>query len=533
MDVGTKIAQLEKAVKDLQRASRLSYASLDDTALEVRDAGGALRGIVGQQGDGTTAVNIVNGGPPPAPATPSAAPALGGVSVGWGGTFANGAVIPMDWARVEVHASPTAAFDPTADTLKATIETAQGGIVYIPSAVPLYVALLARNTSGAASPATAVVGPYAPKPVAGEIGIGEITETLIADGAVTTPKVFANAVTTAKLAAGSVDATAIKADAITGKVITGGQVNGAVVTGGVVQTGTSGTRVRMAPDAGGDASPGLALYSGVTGESVPGRLWSTVLNYSGTVQPAAWLTAPSVDSGSAYLRLVSSAAGKGGRFQVATNTSRDFAYVLGADGGETGASQVETWAQNGTSGPSSVLQVKGTQVYMRSAAIDLVGPLTVTGDLTIAGTSQDRGYTAFQARSSATADSGTEQIALTQTGVVIKNGRAYRLRVRGLAVNKTANTGVRIRIRRTNISGAIWLDTFTITTPNANANYQYNNETIVINDTGADITSTFVMTWVSVAAGNSFLNTGNGIYTTMEILDAGSAADFSTAQSAT
>ena len=259
-DIGAELARLRKDVDILKRASRLSSASLDDTALEVRDDTGSLRGILGQQGDGTTAVNIVNGGPPPAPATPTAAPALGGVSVGWDGAFADGAIIPLDWARVEVHASPDAAFTPTADTLKATIETAQGGIIYVPTAAPLYVQLLARNTSGAASPATTEVGPYAPKPVAGEIGIGEITETLIADGAVTTPKVYANAVTTAKLAAGSVDATALKADAITGKTITGGVINGAefhsddgagglvdIADGTVVATAANGRKIAIDP----------------------------------------------------------------------------------------------------------------------------------------------------------------------------------------------------------------------------------------------------------------------------------------------
>ncbi|MFF2731769.1 hypothetical protein ACFVS9_28160 [Streptomyces sp. NPDC058008] len=253
MDIGRELAALKKRLETVERSARLSSASLDNTALQVKDGAGSLRGILGQQGDGTTAVNIVNGAAPPAPATPTAAPALGGVSVGWAGAFANGAIIPMDWARVEVHASPAAGFSPTADTLKATIETAQGGIVYIPSTTPLYVALLARNTSGAASPATTTVGPYTPKPVAGEIGIGEITGTLIADNAITTPKVFANAVTTAKLAAGSVDAVALKADAITGKTITGGVINGAefhsdngtgglvdIANGAVIATGASG-----------------------------------------------------------------------------------------------------------------------------------------------------------------------------------------------------------------------------------------------------------------------------------------------------
>ncbi|MGW3400307.1 hypothetical protein [Streptomyces zhihengii] len=226
-DIGKMLADMDRRLKAVERASRLSRASIDDTALEVRDGTGSLRGILGQQADGTTAVNIVNGGPPPAPSTPTAEPALGGIAITWDGQFADGQVIPLDWARIEVHASTEAAFTPTPDTLRATIETAQGGIVYTPSVDPLYVALLARNTSGTASDPTAVVGPYTPKPVSDELGPGVITETHIADGAITTPKVYANAITTALLAAGSVDATALKADAITGKVITGGTINGA------------------------------------------------------------------------------------------------------------------------------------------------------------------------------------------------------------------------------------------------------------------------------------------------------------------
>lgn len=260
MDIGTKLAQLEHRLAAIEGQSRLKSASLDDATLLVRDGTGGLRAEIGKQGDGTTAVNIVNGGPPPAPSTPTVAPALGGVAAGWDGLFADGQVIPMDWSRVEVHAAPGDDFTPTADTLQATIETAQGGIAYIPATVPQYVRLVARNTSGAASVPTDTVGPYAPRPVAGEIGIGEITETLIADGAVTTPKVFANAITTAKLDVGSVDATALKADAITGKTITGGIINGAEFhsddgAGGLVDieaakidaTAANGWKIRIDP----------------------------------------------------------------------------------------------------------------------------------------------------------------------------------------------------------------------------------------------------------------------------------------------
>lgn len=335
--MSTDLAQLGRTIVDLQRRlekveaqSRLKSASIDDAAIVVRDGTGALRGIVGQQGDGTTAVTVVNGAPPPAPSTPTAAPALGGVSAGWDGLFADGAVIPMDWARVEVHASPTDGFTPDAESLVATIETAQGGIAYIPATVPQYVCLLARNTSGAASPATAQVGPYAPKPVAGEIGIGEITETMIGDGAVTTPKVFANAITTGLLAAGAVDAVSLKADAITGKIITGGTINGAdfhsndgagglvdIENGTVLTTAASGWKIAIDPSRphpavvwlddtdtvageinglGDSTRPGLVVSSGAfTDGPVTDWRWVTQMGTTST-GTNSWLTARTRDS---------------------------------------------------------------------------------------------------------------------------------------------------------------------------------------------------------------------------------------------
>jgi len=244
--IARELHDLKQRLARVEKGQRYAHGgSLENSALQVRDATGSLRGIVGQQADGTTAVNVVNGAAPPTPSTPTVAPALGGIAVGWDGTFADSAAMPLDWSRIEVHASTTAGFTPTQDTLQATMETPQGAISYLPATDPTYVRILSRNTSGTASAPTAQVGPYSPRPVAGDIGIGEIVETMISDGAVTSPKIFANAVTTAKLAAGSVDATALKADAITGKTITGGTINGTTITGGTIQTATSGQRITL------------------------------------------------------------------------------------------------------------------------------------------------------------------------------------------------------------------------------------------------------------------------------------------------
>jgi hypothetical protein len=586
-DIGQMLVRLEQRLAAVEAQSRLSHASLDDAALQVKDASGGLRGILGVQIDGTAAVNIVNGGPPPVPSTPSVAPALGGIAAGWDGTFTDGAIIPLDWARVEVHASPTAGFTPTADSLVATIETAQGGIAYVPATAPQYVRLLARNTSGTASAPTSTVGPYAPRPVAGEIGIGEITATLIADGAVTTPKVFANAITTAKLSAGSVDATALKADAITGKTITGGVINGAefhsddgagglvdIQDGTVVTTADSGWQIIVDPSqtlpvidflssdgttagsingTGDESQPGLDISSGpFTDGAVTDWRWVTRMGQDGSTN--GWRTVRVRESDVDVIKGAQLFAGP------------DFAqvsYVDSASPGDSTILQVQpgivildearivldppastqpvifVTAKTGHSGTLIRAQLNGADKFYVTADGAIVGSaLTVGGglagaSLALDGIDQGHGQVVFQARSSATAAVAAESVALTQTGAVLKTGRAYRIQVRGLAQNNTNGTGVRIRVRKTNVTGAVWLDSFTVTTPVANANYQYNNQQVVTNITGSTITATLVMTYASVSGGNSILNTGGGCYTTFEVTDIGDAANFSTAQTIT
>ncbi|WP_331764831.1 hypothetical protein [Streptomyces sp. NBC_01238] len=234
-DIGAALARIEKRLERAERAARLSYASLDDTALEVRDGSGSLRGVFGQQGDGTTAVNVVNGPPPPQPSAPVVVSVLGGVTVSWDGTFADGAVLPLDWSRVEVHASPLAFYTPSTTTLKATIETAQGGTIVIATPDPVHVRLVARSTSGTASAPSTTVGPVGPTPVvATDILDGIVTTVKLADDAVTaakvatgaigTTKITDNAITTPKIVAGAVQAAQIDAEAVNASKIAAGAV---------------------------------------------------------------------------------------------------------------------------------------------------------------------------------------------------------------------------------------------------------------------------------------------------------------------
>ena len=235
MDIGKELVRLQKKVETLQRSPRLTHASIENTAVLVNDGTGSLRGIIGVQADGTTAVNLVNGPPPPQPSDPIVASVLGGVTVSWNGTFADGAVIPLDWSRVEVHAAITPVYSPSAATLQGTIETAQGATVVVPCDTPVYVRMVARNTSGAASTPSGTVGPLGPiAVVADDIIDGIVTTAKLADDAVTAAKVATGAIDTDALAAAAVTAAAIAADAVTNAAIAAGAVGSTELTAAAV-----------------------------------------------------------------------------------------------------------------------------------------------------------------------------------------------------------------------------------------------------------------------------------------------------------
>lgn len=231
VDIGQKLVKLERDITALQRASRLGHASIEDAAVLVNDAAGGLRGIIGVQADGTTAVTIVNGSAPPQPAPALLANGIIGITATWDGAFDGGAIMPLDWQRVEVHASTTNGFTPTSSTLQGTIETPQGSTIVIPCDAPVYVRLVSRNTSGTASPASTQSGPLGPTPVVADD---------ILDGIVTEVKLAAGAVTEAKIAAGAVGTTALADGAVLGDKLADAAVEVGKIADGAVVLNTLG-----------------------------------------------------------------------------------------------------------------------------------------------------------------------------------------------------------------------------------------------------------------------------------------------------
>ncbi|WP_098894153.1 hypothetical protein [Streptomyces sp. t99] len=184
-DIGARLAALERQVARMHRSTRLSHASLEDTALQVYDQDGSLRAIIGQQQDGTSGITVVNGPPPPQPAVPAVLPSLGGVAVAWTGAWADAVAAPLDFSRVEVHTTAAPDTPLGTATMKATLESPRGGTVLVTATQPVYVRLVARNTSGTASAPSAAVGPVGPAAVVAEdILDGIVNEAKLADEAV-------------------------------------------------------------------------------------------------------------------------------------------------------------------------------------------------------------------------------------------------------------------------------------------------------------------------------------------------------------
>ncbi|WP_327385561.1 hypothetical protein [Streptomyces sp. NBC_01207] len=185
IDIGSRLAALERQIAALQRSSRLGHSSIENAAIEVYDDSGSLRAVIGQQADGTSGVVAVNGPQPPQPSRPYVASVLGGISVTWDGTFLEEVAPPLDFSRVEIHIGATDGFIISETTLRATIESPRGGTLFVAASTPMYFRLMARTTSGTASDPSPQAGPMGPAAVvAQEVLDGIITETALAEEAV-------------------------------------------------------------------------------------------------------------------------------------------------------------------------------------------------------------------------------------------------------------------------------------------------------------------------------------------------------------
>ena len=154
-ELARRLRRLEEGVK-AQNMPQLAHSSVEDGAIEHYDADGQLTAIVGKQHDDTTAPVVVTGPPPPAP---TGLDVVGGqlqVTATWDGSWADGAVAPMDFARVEVHVGASQDFEvdplPMSTTRVATIESPGGASVTWQSEPgEVWVTIVARSLPGKVS----------------------------------------------------------------------------------------------------------------------------------------------------------------------------------------------------------------------------------------------------------------------------------------------------------------------------------------------------------------------------------------------
>lgn len=162
-----RLGQLEREVRRL-RQPQLAYSAVEGGPLEFNDPAGNLAIVLGPQADGSNAQVVVSGPIPPVPAGVTYEESLDGVAVRWDGTWAGDVLVaPLDFARVEVHASDEPDFVPDvvgvpSGSLVASFSSPRGGgvMVSLPFGSPHYFKLIARSTSGQYGDPTEEEGPF-------------------------------------------------------------------------------------------------------------------------------------------------------------------------------------------------------------------------------------------------------------------------------------------------------------------------------------------------------------------------------------
>ncbi|MFJ4412971.1 hypothetical protein [Streptomyces sp. NPDC088925] len=412
-----RVADLERRLSATTRTARLAYSSIEDGAIEVYDNDGTLRGSIGVQPDGTVGMVAVNAPPPPAPAPALVDSALAGLDVSWDGQWANDEdTTPLDLALVQVHMTALADEELSEETMVAALVPGGGRTgVATGTYEPMWIILVAVNTSGVAGPPSAPVQGQARRAASDDILNGAITDlqlaeaavteaalaaaavgkTAIQDGAISTPhmvansiqgdriavgtldgdritarsitgsqviaqsltanELAANSVTALQLAAGIVDATHIKAGSLTAGLLAADAINGKVITGSRLQTAATGRRVVVDPE-----RAEVSIYSGIAEEMQPGGLHADVLDLGASKQAGVSLSAPSLGKGTAYLAMQSpNTTGGAGSIRLEPSdriTEPGYTYLLARQGNSTTQELIESYASAPSGGKITVQQ---------------------------------------------------------------------------------------------------------------------------------------------------------------------------------
>lgn len=142
-------------------------------------------------------------------------------------------------------------------------------------------------------------------------------------------------------------------------------------------------------------------------------------------------------------------------------------------------------------------------------------------------------YTAITANTAAS--TGTELVALTTSSITFRAGRAYRITFKGLVQSSVANDQLTVRVRKTNTSGDVYVDSFRLPILTANGNFPFYLANICSNTTSADVSAVLVGTFVRLSGGtgNCLIAATSTHVCYIEVEDIGDAADYPSARAIT
>jgi len=155
-ELALRLQRMKQTQAATTSVPQLASSSVEAGSVDHYDETGQLTARVGQQHDGTTAAATLTGPTPPAPLGVDADGGQLTVTARWDGTFLDGEVAPMDFARVEVHRGTSQDFVPdplpTSSTRVGSIEHAGGGsFTWTEQPGEVWVTMITRSASGKAS----------------------------------------------------------------------------------------------------------------------------------------------------------------------------------------------------------------------------------------------------------------------------------------------------------------------------------------------------------------------------------------------
>lgn len=142
------------------------------------------------------------------------------------------------------------------------------------------------------------------------------------------------------------------------------------------------------------------------------------------------------------------------------------------------------------------------------------------------------GYTAITANTATTTT--VETVGITSGAVTFETGRAYRIALRGLGQSSVAADTMTLRIRKTDTTGDVYLESFRIYIPVNDTNVDYYSAQICANNTGADVSAALVATYVrNSGTGNVRMAASATHVSYIQVEDIGLASDFPSARAIT